>query len=65
MAGDTEREHQLEHDLANAEQEKLALQGMLRKAAQQIDELVQSDCDERITENAERTAEKLRRAASH
>ena len=65
MADVTDREHQLEHDLANAEQEKRALQGMLRKAAQQIEELVHSACDARVAEHAERTADKLRRAASH
>jgi len=63
MAG-TDREAQLEHDLANIEQEKRALQVMLKKAAKQIDELVDSDCDERVTEEAQQTAEKLKRAAS-
>jgi hypothetical protein len=63
MAG-TDREAQFEHDLANIEQEKRALQVMLKKAAKQIDELVDSDCDERVTEEAQQTAEKLKRAAS-
>ena len=63
MAG-TDREEQLEHDLANVEQEKRALQGMLKKAVKQIDELVESDCDERVTGQAQQIAEKLKRAAS-
>jgi hypothetical protein len=61
---ETDREARLEHDLANVEQEKRALQGLLKKAAQQIDELVESDCEERVTEKAQETASKLKRAAS-
>jgi ribosomal protein L9 len=63
MAG-TDREAQLEHDLANVEQEKRALQAMLKKAAQQIDALVASNCDEHATQEAQQTADKLKRAAS-
>lgn len=62
MAG-TDREAQLEHDLANFEQKKRALQVMLMQAAEQIDELVDSHCDERISEKAQETARKLKRAA--
>jgi bifunctional ADP-heptose synthase (sugar kinase/adenylyltransferase) len=63
MAG-TDREEQLEHDLANVEQEKRALQGMLKKAVQQIGALVESDCDKRVTDEAQQIADKLKRAAS-
>ncbi len=59
-----DREHRLEHALANSEQEKRALQGLLKKAASQIDELVETKCDEHVSEKAEKTAAKLRRAAS-
>lgn len=59
-----EREERLEHDLANVEQEKRSLQGMLKRAAKQIDELVESDCDDRVTDQAKQTAAKLKRAAS-
>ena len=64
MTDGTDREDKLEHDLANARQEKRALQGMLSKAAQQIDELVDSNCDERVTQDASRTANRLRQAAA-
>lgn len=59
-----DREHRLEHDLANVEQEKRALQGLLKKAANQIEELVESNCDEQVSEKAAETAAKLKRAAS-
>jgi hypothetical protein len=63
MAG-TDCEEQLEHYLANVEQEKRALQGLLTKAAKQIDALVDSDCEDRITAEARQTAARLKRAAS-
>ena len=54
---------QLKHSLANVEQQKKALQHMLARATDHIEELVQSDCDPQVKEDAARAAERYRRAA--
>ena len=54
----------LTHELRNVEQEKRALQHLLKKASDEIDELVESDCDPAVKEHASEAAGKFRRAAS-
>ena len=54
---------ELKHTLANAEQQKLALQNMLARATDQIEELVESDCDPEVKAEASHAAERFRRAA--
>ena len=57
-------ERALRHELANAEQEKEALQGMLRRAASELEHVVEADCSEQSKDEALATATKLRRAAA-
>ena len=55
--------HELKHELGNAQQQKKALQHLLGKASEQIEELVESDCDEANKQAALEAAERFRRAA--
>lgn len=59
-----ETTRRLEHELANAKQQKIALQKMLERASDEIVELVESECDEVGKEEALKAAERFRRAAS-
>lgn len=52
---------ELRHALANSQQEKLALQNVLVRAADQIDQLIESDCQDMEKGKASRTAERLRK----
>ena len=63
MAGN-ETERQLKHELANARQQKKALQKMLERASDEIEELVEGGCDEAHKREALKAAERFRRAAS-
>ena len=54
---------QLKHALANVEQQKMALQHLLARATDQIEELVESDCDPEVKEEASVAAERFRRAS--
>jgi HPt (histidine-containing phosphotransfer) domain-containing protein len=64
MPEDEEAERELKHQLANAEQQKRALQQLLHRASDQIEELVEGECADEDKEGALRAAEKFRRAAS-
>lgn len=57
-------ERKLRHKLANVEQEKDALQGMLRRAASELEHIVDADCSDSAKAEALDTATRLRRAAS-
>ncbi|HEU4651489.1 MAG TPA: hypothetical protein VFS49_08745 [Croceibacterium sp.] len=59
-----ESERELKHQLANAEQQKRALQQMLHRASEHIEELVESECADENKKGALEAAEKFRRAAS-
>ena len=63
MMHDGERPEDLKHELRNVEQEKRALQHLLGKATDHIEELVESNCDPEVKEQAAAAAEKFRRAA--
>ena len=52
-----------QHKLANVQQEKRALTGLLTRAADELDKLAEADCDTDAIARAERTADKLRKAA--
>jgi hypothetical protein len=54
---------ELKHALANAEQQKMALQHLLARASDQIEELVETDCHPETKEEATQAAERFRRAA--
>jgi len=63
MADEEDDRKRLEHELANAKQQKSALQHLLRKASEEIEGLVESECDEPNKEAALKAAERFRRAA--
>lgn len=64
MADIPPAEQKLRHDLQNVQQEKLALKSLLTRAANELDNLSDSDCGPEAKRDAEQTAQKLRRAAS-
>jgi HPt (histidine-containing phosphotransfer) domain-containing protein len=64
MPGDMESEHELKHKLANAQQQKRALQQLLQSASDRIEELVENECADEDKEGALKAARKFRRAAS-
>ena len=61
---DSETVRELKHELGNAQQQKIALQHMLEKASDEIEELADSDCAESQKTEALKAAERFRRAAS-
>jgi len=64
MSGDMESESELKHQLANAEQQKRALQQLLLRATDHIEELVERECADEDKQGALKAARKFRRAAS-
>lgn len=54
----------LEHELANAEAKTKAAQHFLKRAAEQIEDLLEADCEEQEKNRASEAAERFRRAAS-
>ncbi|WP_144095666.1 hypothetical protein [Croceicoccus sediminis] len=52
---------ELRHALANSQQEKLALQNVLARAAEQIDQLIESDCHDMEKGKAAKAAHRLRK----
>ena len=64
MSDKNKSENELKHELANAVQQKQALQKLLQSASEKIEELVDSECAEEAKVGALRAAEKFRRAAS-
>ena len=51
----------LRHQLKNAEQEKLALKGLVERAADEIDNLAEAECTDDAIQNAKAQAERFRR----
>jgi hypothetical protein len=56
-----EDKRELEHKLANAEQQKLALATVVERAADQIDALADANCSEDAMMKARIQADRLRR----
>ena len=54
----------LKHELANAEAKTRAAQHLLKRAAEEIEDLVEADCEDKQKNKASQAAERLRRAAS-
>ena len=54
----------LRHKLGNAQQEKAALQHLLEQAAEEIEQVVEAECEDVAKGEALRAAAKFRRAAS-
>jgi len=64
MSDKGEIERELKHQLANAEQQKRALQQLLQSASEHIEELVEGECAEEDKQGALKAVKKFRRAAS-
>jgi hypothetical protein len=64
MPTDDESQRDLRHELANAEARAKAAKHLLRRAADEIEDLVQSDCDDQQKEQASEAAKRFRRAAT-
>ena len=60
----TPKERELRSKLANTEHEKEALQGLLRRAASELEHIVSTDCSDNAKDEALDAATQLRRAAS-
>lgn len=63
MPNSEQTPEQLKHELNNVEQQKRALQHMLGRATDEIEQLVESDCDPVIKDRASDAASRFRRAA--
>jgi Spy/CpxP family protein refolding chaperone len=61
---ETKAERELRHQLANAEQQKRALQQLLQSASDEIEELVSGECTDEDKAGAIKAARKFRRAAT-
>ncbi|MBC7159527.1 MAG: hypothetical protein H5U21_05685 [Porphyrobacter sp.] len=62
-ADDTPERERLIHELRNVQAEKQALKHLLGKAVDQIEELVENDCEDAAKQAAAAQAERLRRVA--
>ena len=58
-----EEERALRHKLKNTEQEKIVLRRMVKRAADEIDQLAKAECSEEAVDNAKLQAERLRKAS--
>jgi uncharacterized protein YukE len=63
MSESSPNEAEMEHKLRNMQQQKQALQGLLARAANELEQLSEANCSSEAKESAEETARKLRRAA--
>jgi hypothetical protein len=59
-----EEKRALRHKLQNAEQEKRALKSLVRRAADEIDDLAEADCSDAAIESAKIQAERLRKVGN-
>jgi len=64
MSQPDESPRDLEHELANAEAKTRAAQHLLKRAAEQIEDLVEADCEDEQKNIASEAAERFRKAAS-
>jgi hypothetical protein len=64
MPQDNESQRDLEHELANEQAKTLAAQHLLKRAAEEIEDLVEADCEDAQKNRAIDAAERFRRAAS-
>jgi hypothetical protein len=64
MPEDDESKRDLEHELANSEAKVRAAQHLLKRAAEEIEDLVEADCEDEQKNHASAAAKRLRRAAS-
>jgi len=64
MAQDNESPRDLKHELVNEQAKTLAAQHLLKRAAEEIENLVEADCAHEDTQRALKAAERLRKAAT-
>lgn len=64
MPQDNESPNDLKHALANSEAKVRAAQHLLKRAAEEIEDLVEADCEDDQKNQASEAAERFRRAAS-
>ena len=64
MSKPSASERKLRHELANAQQEQVALKAMLTRAANELDHVVDANCSDEAKHDASVAASRLRRAAS-
>ncbi|MXP30104.1 hypothetical protein GRI58_14945 [Porphyrobacter algicida] len=64
MSEASKTDRNLRHELANAKQEQIALKGMLKRAADELDHVVEENCSNEAKLDASVAASRLRRAAS-
>jgi len=63
MPDEDESQRDLKHELANAQARAQAAQHLLKRAAEEIEGLVESNCDDQQKEQASKAAKRFRRAA--
>ena len=63
MPEDNESPRDLKHELANEQAKTMAAQHLLKRAAQEIENLVEADCAHEDTQQAIKAAKRFRRAA--
>jgi hypothetical protein len=63
MPDNDEEKRKLKHALGNEKQKKEALQTLLTRASDEIEDLVEADCKDEQTERALEAAKQFRRAA--
>jgi hypothetical protein len=61
---DNESPRDIEHELANEQAKTQAAQHLLKKAAEEIENLVEADCADEDTQRALEAAQRFRKAAS-
>lgn len=64
MPDDNESPRDLKHELANAEAKTKAAQHLLKRAAEEIEDLVEAECADEDKVRATQAAQRFRRAAS-
>ena len=64
MPQDNESPRDLNHELANEKAKTKAAQHLLKRAAEEIEDLVEADCEDAQKNQAIRAAERFRQAAS-
>lgn len=64
MSDHEAEKRELKHALGNEQQKKEALQGLLKRASEEIEDLAEADCEEEQKEHALNAAKTFRRAAN-
>lgn len=64
MPANDESKRDLKHEIANSEAKVRAAQHLLKRAAEEIEDLVEADCEDEQKTHATKAAERFRRAAT-